>query len=88
MNFEKLQKELKESTDVIFDNPRYRSDKRRNRRLVDTWKMICQSYESKCIDTYEVCLLYGVMGQVNYHLYPLTKDEAMRYIDFVISNIA
>ena len=88
MNFTKLQKELDGAMRAIFDNPRYRSDKRRNRRLVDTWKMICSSFECQCVDSYEVNLLYGVMGQVNYHLYPLTKDEAMRYIDFVISNIA
>lgn len=83
--FKQLNNELAEAMRAIFNNPRYKSDTRRNRRCVDTWKMVCQSYEDKCKSSTELNMLYFVMGALNYHLYPLTKDEAMGYIDFVLS---
>ena len=83
--FKDLNVDLMNAMTAIFNNPRYKSDARRNRRCVDTWKMVCQSYEDKCKTIYEINLLYFVMSTLNYHMYPLTKDEAMRYIKFISS---
>ena len=85
--FLKLHNELRESMNAIFKNPRYKSDTRRNRRCVDTWKMVCQSYEEKCDNNYELNMLYFIMGALNYHIYPLTKDEAIMYINFILGII-
>lgn len=87
MSHEAIADELMSAMSSIWANPRYRSDKKKAWRAVESWKNIINLHIIQTTDTYELNVLYAFLNAVTYHIYDLSADDAQRFINQVIETM-
>lgn len=88
MKYKKLSEDLKNSIKAISDNPRYKSPDRKLKRVIETWKTIIAMHmvlHEDNLQFYNDC--HAFQSAVSCHLYKLTYDEAMDFINELIQLI-
>ena len=77
----KLLTELKASMAYIMTSERFRSDKKRISRCVDSWKETCHRAIESEKDQVLVNIIYAIMNSITYHIYDMTPNNAQNYIN-------
>ena len=85
--YERMSVELMSAMSSIWANPRYRSEKKKLWRAVESWKEISSRYVLDAKDDYEKNVLLAFMNAVTYHIYEMPFERAVEFINNVIKTL-
>lgn len=85
--YERMSVELMGAMGAIWANPRYRSEKKKLWRAVESWKEISSRYVLDAKDDYEKNVLLAFMNAVTYHIYEMSFERAVEFINNVIKTL-
>lgn len=85
--YSEITEQLNIRVESILNNPKYKSSRKKLFRVVETWKNYLSSEIEKTEDKYDKLVLRAFMCSLNHHIYELSYDDSIKFIQNVLKTM-